>query len=315
MNFSELTAGNITGNLYVIEGDDSFLKAQALAVFRSIVPSDISDINVAEFSDSVPPSTLVSAIDSLPFMADRRLVIVRDWELKSGEGDAKDVVSAIKRSPQTVCVFIADSRAVPAPVKKAAITVSCKRPSDFELAKQITAIFSAAGVLITERVALMLATYVGLDTGRATIECKKLISSGLKEIREEDVKNNVHRETDYAIFALTNALAAGNKPLALAILTDLTVENPPASILANLYKNYRRVLSVSLSKESDAELASTLDVQPYAVKKLREQAKRFTQVEIKRLVDKLNMLETDFKLGRFSDENAMWLAIFNIFET
>ena len=314
MKVSELNKANIKAGLYVVEGDDSYARNKAVSIFRSLVEHDVADLNVSELSESVSGSALTAAIEALPFMADLRVVIVRDWDVRADDSAVKDIIKASKDS-STVCVFVSDNKAVPAAIKRAAEIVRCDKPSDYELGDVIFARFAEASVRVSERTCRMIATFCGLDTGRAINEVDKLISTGLAEITDEDVKTYVHRETDYAVFALTDAIQSGNKAYALEILRDLSVENAPFSILAVLQSNYRRVLYVALSKESDEALSKALGVQPFVVKKLRATAKTFTQVKIKALVDKLTELEADFKTGKLSEENAMWLAIFHIFES
>ena len=313
MKLSELQSANLPCGLYVVEGDDSYLRNQAIEVFRSLVDKDVADLNLSEFDGGVSGNVLTNAIEALPFMADRRVVIVRDWEVRADDGAVKAVLASVKRADSTVAVFVSDTRALPTLLKKAATVVRCDKPDVFLLADRISAKFAAASVRASDGVCKMIATYSGLDTGRALNEADKLVSTGLKLITENEVKTYVHRETDYAIFALTDEIAAGNRAMALEILRDLSVENSPASILAVLQNNYRRVLYVALSKESDEALIEALGVHPYVLKKTRALAKNYSQVGIKKLVDKLTELETDFKTGKLSEENAMWLAIFNVF--
>lgn len=315
MKASELNKSALTENLYVVEGDDSYLKNKALAVFRSVVDRDVADLNVSEFAESVTHSALSSAIEALPFMAERRVVIVRDWDVRADDSAVKAVLASVKRADTTITVFVSDTRAVPTSIKKSAVVVQCDKPDELTLAREIKSRFGVSSVVVSDAVCRMIAIFTGLDTGRAYNEVDKLVSTGLRTVTESEVKTYVHRETDYAVFALTDAISANNKPLALEILRDLSVENTPASILGVLQSNYRRVLYVALSKESDDVLIKALGVHPYVLKKTRALAKNFTQVGIKSLVDKLTELETDFKSGKLSEENAMWLAIFNVFQS
>ena len=314
MQFAELKKAKILENLYVVEGDDAYLRSQAVNVFRKLVDEDVADLNVSEFSSDVSANALLSAIEALPFMADRRVVIVRDWNVDADDKALKNIIAALKGS-STVCVFVSDVQSMPTIIKKAAVIVKCDRPTEQELADALAQRFYAASVNVDGNVCRMIAAFCGMDTGRALNEVDKLISADLERVTEQDVWQYVHRETDYAVFALTDAIAAGKKAQALEILRDLSVGNSPSGILAVLYSNYRRVLGVALSKEGDDVLSQALGVHPFVVKKLRAQAKSYTQVKLKALVDKLNSLETDFKTGKLSETNAMWLAIFNIFES
>ena len=314
MKLSELKKANISEGLYVVEGDDAYLRSKAVGIFRSLVDNDVADLNVSELTSDVSSGALTSAIEALPFMADRRVVIVRDWTADEGDKAVKSVLNAVKGS-STVLVLVSDTVAVPAALKKAAVIVKCDKPGDYELADAIAQRFLSASVRISPATCRMIATFCGMDTGRAFNEVDKLISAGLDEVTDSDVRQYVHRETDYAVFALTDAIAAGNKAHALEVLRDLSVGNSPSSILSVLYTNYRRVLYVALSKADDETLVEALGVHPYVLKKLRAQARAYTQVRLKALVDKLNELETDFKTGKLSEANAMWLAIFNIFES
>ena len=73
----QLEKGNIPSVL-LFEGEEEHLKQEALSRLKSrILPEGMEEMNMLLLSD---PDTdqLIAAAETLPFLADRRLVIVRD---------------------------------------------------------------------------------------------------------------------------------------------------------------------------------------------------------------------------------------------
>ena len=83
-------------------------------------------------------------------------------------------------------------------------------------------------------------------------------------------------------------------------------------LFVSLYYHFRKLLFASVSSESDGALAAHLGIKEYAVKKAREQARRFSTKRLKAVVDKLSEEDSLFKQGKIEAQSAMWNGILNI---
>ena len=145
------------------------------------------------------------------------------------------------------------------------------------------------------------------------MEIDKLVSYALgRDITLGMVEELVSVDSEYAMYALGNAVAAKNAKQTFKIMTAMLESNQAyATLLAVITKQMRRLLVCSLSNDTDVELSAKLSVKPYAVTKLRQTSSKFKQVQLKNIVDSLIDLEYKFKSGKINDESAMYLGIFN----
>lgn len=95
--------------VYLLHGDDDFLKDEAVRriVDRAVDPAT-RDFNLEQRrGGDLDAETLATVLDTLPMMADRRVVIVRD--VAALRKDARAALDAYLRSPaeQTVLVLVA----------------------------------------------------------------------------------------------------------------------------------------------------------------------------------------------------------------
>ena len=69
--------------LYIISGEESYMKEYYLRQLRQkVVDETFADFNLIEFEGKgLTPEMLTEAIDSYPAMADKKLIIVKDFDL------------------------------------------------------------------------------------------------------------------------------------------------------------------------------------------------------------------------------------------
>lgn len=120
------------------------------------------------------------------------------------------------------------------------------------------------------------------------------------------------KETEYGIFEAVDFIAFRRYEKAYAAFAGMLEEGDGQKLFASLYHYFRRMLYVSVSKATNAELAGYLKVKEFAVKKSREQAARFSPKRLKSVVDKLAGYDAKFKSGEVSADSAIWNGIFEI---
>lgn len=69
--------------LYIISGEESYMKEYYLRQLRQkVVDETFADFNLIEFEGKgLTPEMLTEAIDSYPAMADKKLIIVKDFDM------------------------------------------------------------------------------------------------------------------------------------------------------------------------------------------------------------------------------------------
>ena len=88
MNYRELISALKVGHVetvYVFTGREAYLREDALTRLRKkVLPEGLADFNCTELTAPMTED-IIACAETLPMMADRRLIIVRDFTPLSGE--------------------------------------------------------------------------------------------------------------------------------------------------------------------------------------------------------------------------------------
>lgn len=165
--------------VYLFHGDDDFLKEEKVReLIERATDSSTRDFNLdLRRGGELDAASLGLALDSLPMMADRRVVVVRDaGTLKK---DAKATLVSYLARPATnlvlVLVFPAGSKPE-APLLERALDVEFKPLGEDDLAKWVVHHAQFLGATITPAAAELLCRTTGSDLAALAGELDKLRS-------------------------------------------------------------------------------------------------------------------------------------------
>ncbi len=208
--------------VYLFHGDDDYLKDDKIrALIDRATDPGTRDFNleVRRASDT-DAGALGLALDSLPMMAERRVVIVRD--VNTFKKDARAVLSKYLARPaaDTVLVLVVASGAKPdAALIEASTAIEFRPLTETELAKWVAHHASTLGLKIEARAAELLCTATGNDLALLSSEIEKLRSytngEPVDEAAIEAIVGVRHGET---LGDLLDLVAQRNSVNAIALL-------------------------------------------------------------------------------------------------
>lgn len=301
---------------YIVFGDDAWLRQSAVAMFRTLVEEDYASFNFTAMPASDGAEEAVFTLNTFPVFDLRRVVAVTDVTEKFSAADAKAFEDYLASpSPEAVLVFECDDGAEKAVNFKGAEKVDCSRLSEGEIAALVQRMLDAEPKRTIEPAALReLVTRTLADMSRISCEVAKLKAYCDSEIRRDDVCAMTAAEPDYQIFQLSDALGAKDKPRALRVLTALLDDGlRPMTVINLLYSYYRRMLHALLHKdEPDTAVAALLGVKPGALYHVRKVSGAYTQVKLKKCVDRLHELQCAVLTGKRAEESAMHEAVLTL---
>ena len=152
----DLSAGT-PGQLYLLHGEETYLRDYYLGRLREkVLAGGLEEFNFHPIAaKDMSPHTLEEAIDCLPMMAPRTLVLVRDFDLfKAGEKDREAYAKLFAELPDYVClVFVydlipykGDARTkLAGAIKRSGVVVNFARQETGELVKWVRRRFRALG--------------------------------------------------------------------------------------------------------------------------------------------------------------------------
>jgi DNA polymerase-3 subunit delta len=310
MKFTELKRHLKSGQLhpcYIIAGDDAGVRAFSHKLFINSITS-FPDLNINFFEGKADAVNIVDNCNALPFMAEKRLVLITDFA-----SDASKIEEyLVKPSPSTILVF--ESESIGNNLKKIAtkaVIVDCGRQDEKFLYDYVARVAQINGAKITANATKLLIEYTNRYIFRIDSEIAKLASE-LELIDEQAIREKVSPDLEVATFALTNAISTKDKNKTLAYLDKMVADgNSAFAIIGMLYANYRKLFYVSLNKDSDT-LSSDLGVKEHSLKFLIPQLKGYTVVQLKKICDIIAFADHGIKTGQIAEKTALYTCILEI---
>lgn len=325
-DFTQLIKTGKVSGAYLFEGVEENIKAATLASLRkALLPEGFEELNET-LMDNPDASALIAACETLPFMAEKRLVVVREHPALSGRADADEkLIAYIPQVPESaVLVFLcrgkADARKkLYTAIKKAGGIVSFAPLTDAELQAWIIRTFGGMGKACSSQTASVLAFTVGSDTALLRQEIEKLASlAGERDtITEEDVHAVATRSVECTVFEMVDAVVAGQTARAFGLLRDmLTTGSDRLGILAMLLRQFRLMQHIKImqyEKLPAPEIKQRLGIAPFAAERCMRQATGYTGGQVKRAVHICLDAEYKVKSGQWNQEGALEKAMLEIF--
>ena len=220
--------------VYVIVGEESFLVDQVVTALRAAVDTGPPGFNDDKFqAGETAISYVIESLRTVPMMARQRLVVLSGVERWDGKGSARgsaalDALAEYAAAPldSALLVIVAaklnGSRKLMRAAKKAGFLVSCKAPSQRELASWIRDTAKAKGHSMKSDIAALLAELLGPELGPVAdaIERLSLYVGPTKAIDAAAVAAVVTRVRQETVWALVDALSARDRAAALRALHD-----------------------------------------------------------------------------------------------
>lgn len=318
---------------YVFHGNDEFTRAETVAEFkRKLGPPDTVELNTTYLEGKkLSLAELRHACDAIPFLADKRLVIVDgmlSWlqGQKAASGDVDALLDYLPRLPDTTRLVFVEDKSLPAkhPVLKLAQKADQGYVKQFEPPKNkalpgwIVKRAKKHGSEIEPRAAHQLAAVVGDDLRLLDQEILKLAiyTNGERPITTDDVDALTPYVQEAIVFDMVDALGRRDGPTAAQTLHRLleTGEHP-MGLLAMIVRQFRLLIQVHELKrrgENANSIARIIKLHPFPTKKLYSQANYFTAAQLEKVYR--HLLETDvaIKTGQIDVEVALDLLVAGI---
>lgn len=317
-DFSRALSQGSLPSVLLFEGEEEALKQEALAGLRSaVLPAGMEALNETVLED---PDTdrLIADAETQPFMADRRLVVVRDLPALSGRAEADEkLISWLPSVPETTillfyCTGKPDGRKkLYTAVKKLGGIVTFSPLRGPELVRFVTDAFRQAGKECDDRTAEYLIFTVGDDAGLLRSEIIKLASyaGDRPAVLSSDVTALATPSTECTVFQMVDAVVTGQKSRALLLLRNQLLSGTDRmSILAMLLRQYRLLQHIKImqyEKRNGDFIRSALGVPSFAVEQYLRQASGYTGGLVKNAVRICFDTEYAVKSGRIQQEGAV----------
>lgn len=320
---------------YIFYGDDQFGLGEELARLRSQLAD--GDPVMANLNTSILDGRTITfgelrhTTDAMPFMAERRLIIVHGLlaRLAPGKGQAgsgvsrftEDLASYLPHLPPTTRLILCEEEKLSPshPILEVAREASKSRRGfirEFELPKErdlpgwIRARATEKGGQISNEAVTTLAALVGSDLRMLDQEIEKLLLyAGERMVSSEDVALLVSHARETSIFDLVDCVGARQTSRALQLLHRLLDDGAaPLYLLSMLARQIRILIQVkelASRAMTGREIAGVLHMHPFVVEKGLKQARNFEMDQLEAAHEKLVDTDWAIKTGRTEDLLAL----------
>ncbi len=307
--------------VYLLYGEERYLvQMYKNQLKKAIIGEDTINFN-SYSGKEISIQEVEDTIMTLPFFADRRLILLEDTGLfKSGDEYWSDLV---KNIPDSCHILFVEqevdkrSRMYKA-VKECGYCVEMAHPSIQQRTQWVLKGFGRYGLKITQAALDSFLEKTGDDMENIRNEMEKLASfcMGKEGITKEDVDFVCTEQTENRIFEMTQAIAEGKTQHALELYYDLlALKESEMRILFLIARQMNQLLCVKemeAGHQSHEQIAAALKVRTFVVNKLRGQARHFTIKQLTECVEKCVELEESVKRGNMNGRIAVEMVLLSI---
>lgn len=301
--------------IFLLEGEDAYFREKGLSLLKNKYVSEPTLNYVCFEGSGLNVKELYASLTAYPFMSEKRLTAVREFypDKNALKGELKDYLD--NPSSDSLLVIL-NEKPCDALKKFGGVTVvECGKADVSLLVKWMRGECAKYNVVVESEAAQKIAEYCLSDMTRIENETHKLacyVGSG-GVVKTADVDALVARDTEYKIYEMTDYIGKRKFDMALSVVKDmLSKGETPQRLLSSIYNYFRRLLHVSISSLTDAEMATMLGIKEFAVKKAKDQAKQFKVRSLKNAVDRIADCDYNIKSGNIDAFEGLWLSVFSI---
>jgi DNA polymerase-3 subunit delta len=293
--------------VYLIYGSEELLleRAEKRLLDRLAAVADL-DFNLERFDGATATADdVVNAANTMPFMSERRLVIVRDVDKMDAAALERLADYARDPAPYTALVLVATKIAKNSRIYKAVaatgVAYEYAAPKRNEYAGEVLRLFRERGKRIGLPAAQRLVDVVGRDLRRLDIEAEKIaaFAGDRGSISISDVDAVAAASAETSLFELNDAV--GDRDLVRSLRTLrklLDAGETPLGIEAMLARNVRSLIGAkALSGRGLAPdaMAPEIGMAPWQARNAARQASRYQAAELARALVGLAAVEGEMK--------------------
>ena len=313
--------------VYFFYGEEKLLLDQALKTLeKQILPDGLEDFNKDILSGTdASPKQIAELAMNLPFMADRRLLIVQaplsflsiPKTDKAGQASIQYLLDYLEHpNPQCCLVFCSEAAlgktgALNKKLQEVAIQVEFAPLKGKVMENWIIQYVEDAGRGIDRQASEYLSSINSFDLQIMEQELQKLLLYRPEDgpITLQHAELIVTKTVEANIFALSDDIGNKKGSAALQTLRDMFyLGESPFKLLGFLNRHFRNLLLVKDYRSmgyNEAEIKEKTKLHPFVIKKSIRQAEQFTTGQLIDALDRLLQIETTLKSTSANGEELL----------
>lgn len=325
-------------NVYLLFGSEMYLKDRIIEKVKAkYVNDDFESLNYVHLDGrNVSQDEIINACETLPFMADKKIVLVEDSPIfkstkKEQTSSADDVLSDyISKIGDTTCLIfvlkedkVDNRKKIIKDIKKMGRVVDLERLKNEELTNWIIGEFKKHKKNINRNIASYFVagtSYLDRNTDKSLYYLENEINKVVNyvgerlEITRDDIEYTRPKNLENDIFKLVDYISQQNTSMAIEMFNEMILSGEAVQLIMHMIVRQMRLLLTSkLLKEKGYDIKAIgqkINVyHNFIIQKLINQGRAFKEEELIEGLKKCRDTDRDTKTGKIDGKLGMEILI------
>ncbi len=299
-------------NIYLIFGTENYLKEKYEKILTSAILDDnFSMMNFAKFDEkSFDISKVIEACDTLTFMSNYRLVILKDCNIFNKKQDIEILDKYLENMPKTTILVILEEKIdkrqkIFNTISSLGYVCELEPLTEDKMLIWIKEYFNKNGKNINQKTALYFLRNISSDMEFIINEANKIIAyQDERDITIDSIDNICTKSVESKIFNLIDFIGQKNTKEALKLYRSLiNNKTSPFLILNMIARQLKIILQVKyLAKENSInQIAKELGLREFIVRGALAQSKNFRNNILLEAINECLNIDIKIKTGQGED--------------
>ncbi|MDA1028968.1 MAG: DNA polymerase III subunit delta [Bacteroidetes bacterium] len=313
------------GPLYLLYGEERYFidRLQEKLLEKALAPHE-KDFNLdLLYGSEVDAQQALSACRAYPMMANRRVVVIRDFDKLKDNAIFK--VLGDQFNPACVVFLVCSgkpnlSKHPYRALKEGGIAIEFKALYANQMPVWIKQLAKEQGFSIDNKAVQMLSDYVGVSLSAVSAELGKLSAfvGDRKVLTAEDVVQASGQTREYNVFELQRVVGENSYEDAMRISERLLQQSPSSSseanrivsVLTSFFIKLWQLTGLQSARAPENEMASAIGVSPYILKEYLSALRRFDKKALDNAISCLLAADYELKGGSLRSDRLILDLLF-----
>ncbi|KPU27916.1 DNA polymerase III subunit delta [Caloranaerobacter sp. TR13] len=322
--------------VYLIYGKENYLIDWIInEIKEKYIDKNFESLNYVHLDGKeVGVDSIVNACETLPFMSDKKIVIIENLVFLTGgklndKEDEQRLNEYISKVSNFTCLIfvvreekIDNRKKLVKNIKKVGQVIELSKIKGEDLARWVSKTFSKYNKKITQKDIMYFIEntgYLEYSSNKTLYDLENEIIKtcnylGCREqVKTEDIDKVLVRSLENNIFKLVDSVGQKRTDRALTLLNEMILNNEPIQLILHMVIKQIRLLFMAKLLEgkgySQGVIAQKLGVQNFVVKKLIEQSRNFEIEELQSAFERCLKIDESIKKGQIENRLALEMLI------
>ena len=305
--------------MYLLFGEEDYLRKQYRDKLKAALVAEGDTMNYHYYEGKdINVGEVIDLAETLPFFADRRVIILENSGLCKSGGDV--LAEYLKQPAESVLFILVETQIdkrcrLFKTIKDGGRVCEFAAQNEMTLKKWIYTLAKKDNKSVDELTVHHFLEKTGTEMANIRTEWEKLMCYCMDRevVTPKDIDEVCTQRVSNRIFEMVAAIAEKRQQEALDMYHDLlTLKEPPMGILALIARQFNLMLQVKeLQKKSipSRQIAEKVGLAPFIVQKYEKQASRFKMRELKDALAACVAADEAVKTGKLNDVLSIELLI------